>query len=148
MSIADVQATVILSIATASVITIAENDMAGDAGPVILYAAEAWKGSVAAWPETGNWVKNTRKAAVICKDLTATLEGAADLGPCLLIMLAQAVLINLRDKIKSPVKIGILDELLESVNSALDIFDPDEKDLTSRAEADRLCGLINKRIRA
>lgn len=147
MSSASIQSLTILAVVTGSIITIEEDDLSGDAAPTIAYLRELAQTNINRWPETGNQRKNTIACMSHCQALSKSLEASAKLyTACCLGMLSQLLLIELRDVVRDPVKLNIIDELLECVNTAVDIYDPGEKNEESRAEAERLVDIVKKQV--
>lgn len=145
MSKAEAQAFTILAVVTGAIKTIAIEGMGGEAAPTIMYLEEAAHGVINRWPELGSPKKNTRRADAHCRNLHRDLDSAADrFTACCLGMMAQYLLISLRDRLGNRHKIGLVDELLESVNAAVDIYDPEEMLDGERKEAERLCQLVLK----
>lgn len=148
MSRAEAQTFTILAVATGAIKTIAIEGMGGNAAPTIMYLEEAAQGVINRWPELGDPKKNTLRAASHCRNLHKDLDSAADrFTACCLGMMAQCLLISLRDRLTSKCKIGLVDELLESINGAVNIYDPEERMDGDRAEAERLCQLVLNEIR-
>lgn len=147
MSKAESQTFTIIAVATGAIKTIAIEGMGGKAAPTILYLEEAAQDVINRWPELGDPRKNTLRAAAHCRNLHKDLDSAADrFTACCLGMLAQYLLISLRDRLGNGHKLGLVDELLESVNAAVDIYDQDERMDGDREEAERLCGLVLREI--
>lgn len=147
MSKADIQAWTILAVTTGAIKTINIENIGGPAAETTLYLEGVADSIIKQWPETGNQQRNTRKIHEHCMNLQEDLDSAVDIfTACCLGILAQNLLVNLRDRVNNRFKIGLIDELLESINGAIDIYDPDEKREGERREAERLCSLVLKEI--
>lgn len=147
MSKADVQTFTILAVAAGAVITIEEERLGGEAAPVVAYLGGLTQTVINKWPETGNPKANTSACARHCLCLKDQFEASAKLyTACCLGMLAQCLLIELRDRLNNRSKLDFVDELLESVNAAVDIYDPEEINDDARQEAERLCGVTLKEV--
>lgn len=147
MSKAEVQTFTVLAVVTGAIKTIAIEGISGNAAPTIMYLEKAAQEAINRWPELGSPKKNTLRAATHCRNLHKDLDSAADkFTACCLGMMAQYLLISLRDKLINKLKLGLVDELLESVNGAVDIYDPEERMVGDREEAERLCRLVLNEI--
>lgn len=147
MSKAESQTFTILAVVTGAIKTIALEGIGGNAAPTIMYLEGAAQGVINRWPELGNPRKNTILATTHCRNLNKDLDSAADrFTACCLGMMAQYLLISLRDRLSNKHKLGLIDELLKSVNAAVDIYDPKERKDGDRAEAERLCQLVLEEV--
>jgi hypothetical protein len=147
LSKADVQSFTILAIAAGAVKTIILENIHGDAGPTIMYLEGLMEKKINEWPESGNPRKNTLACVEHCENLKDHFDSSAEFytARCLG-MLAQTLLVELRDVVKNRWKLNTIDELLECVNKAVDVYDPGESDVEARTEADRLCSLVKSEI--
>jgi hypothetical protein len=147
MSKAAVQSFTILAIANGCAITMRDYGIAGKAEPIIIYLCDLIKEKIDKWPETGNPNKTTLACINHCKALKNDIESSASIyTACCLGMLAQYLLIELRDLIRDKVKLSAIDEILECFNNAVDIYDPHEKDGAARDEAMRLVFVVKNQI--
>lgn len=143
MSKSEVQTFTILAVATGAIKTISIEGIGGEAAPTIMYLENAAQDVINRWPESGDPRKNTIRAAAHCQNLKEALDSAVDrFTACCLGMMAQCLLISLRDRLTNLYKVGLVDELLESTNGAVDIYDPEEVKDGERTEAERLCQLV------
>jgi hypothetical protein len=148
MSNAEVQSFTILAIVAGAIITIKEDNLSGSAAATIYYLDSLVIKKINEWPEIGNSRKTTLRCAAHVGRLREPLEASSKLyTACCLGMLAQELLVCLRDMISNKHKLGIIDDLLEAVNACCDIYDPGEREEGMRKEAERLCGVILAEVR-
>lgn len=149
MSKADVKSFTILAIVNGCAITMRDYGISGKAEPIIFYLCDLIKKKIDEWPETGDPSKTTIACINHCRALKSDIESSVSLyTPCCLGMLAQYLLIELRDIINNKWKLSAIDEMLECFNNAVDIYDPKEANEEARAEAERLVELVKKQIGA
>lgn len=149
MSKADIQSFTTLAIVNGCAITMRDHGIAGKAEPTIIYLCDLIEKKINEWPETGNPNKTTSACINHCKELKDEIESSLNLyTPCFLVMLAQYLLIELRDVISNKWKLSAIDEMLECFNNAVDIYDQKEANEEARAEAERLVKLVKKQIGA
>jgi hypothetical protein len=100
------------------------------------------------WPMSGDYKKIKNRALNNCKRIEYVLESSALLydDPCCAARLAQYLLIEFRDCTGNKEKLSAIDEILESINGAVDFYDPYENNDTAMAEAERLVLAIKKQI--
>lgn len=147
MSKAAIQSLTILAVATGSIKKISMENIGGDAAPTIAYLEDRAQEVVNRWPVVGDDLKHRIKVRRHIHNIRNEIDSAAKLfSACCFGMLAQELLIRLYEKLKDREKLSLVEELLESVNNAVDIYDPKEQQGESRAEAERLCGIIMKEI--
>lgn len=147
MSKADIQSLTILAIVNGCAITMMDNGIAGKAEPIIIYLCDLVKDKINKWPESGNPEKTTASCINHCKQLKNEIESSLNLyTACCLGMLAQYLLIEIRDIVNNKWKLSAIDEMLECFNNAVDIYDPQEKNDAAMSEAWRLVAVIKKQI--
>lgn len=147
MSKSTIQSLTILAVATGAIKSIVEANIAGPAAPTIMYLEERAQEVINRWPEVGNPQKNMLGVQRHIHNIHNELDSAAEIfSACCLGMLAQELLILLYERIRDKQKLELIDELLESINAAVDIYDPQEQQGESRAEAERLSSIIKEEI--
>ncbi len=98
--------------------------------------------------ETGNKGKNTLKI----KDHTLALSNGIacelkEFSAIYLALMSQALLLELYDLVKYPPKLKIISEFLDIITGIVDALDPEQKNSAAIAEAERLCGVVKKRLK-
>lgn len=147
MSQANIEALTLIAVVTGAVQGIAEAEAGGVAAPTLVYASDTWKHVINKWPMSGNWQKQSARIGKNCRKINKHLNGALDKhGSFVLCALSQELLIELRDRLRSREKIRIVDEILECINTAVDLYDPKEVNDHVREEASRLSALIIKEV--
>ena len=151
MSRSSVQSLTILAVVTGSIQSIIDANIAGDAAPTILYLKDRAQEVVNKWPESGDPQKNMKRITRHIHNIKDQLDSAVDIySACCLGMLAQELLVLMFERLRDEKKLALIRELLESVNNAIDIYDPKEidsaTDSETRKEAERLCQVIQTEI--
>lgn len=144
MSQAD-NAFTILPIVANCVISMASADIIEESLNAMLNLIQS---KINSWPASGCYEKIRRRALNNCKQIEYELESSGLIynDRCCAARLAQFMLIELRDCTANKQKLSAIDEMLECVNVAVGIYDPQEKNDAAMAEAWRLVAVIKKRI--
>lgn len=145
MSQADVNALTIMSIVANCAVNIISDAISEELSiPMLLLTQE----KINSWPLSGDYKKLKSRAMSHCKLIEYELNSSEPfyIDPCCTARLAQYLLIELRDCTTNYWKLSAIDEILEYVNSIIDLIDPQEEDSAAMDEANRLVSLIKKQI--
>jgi hypothetical protein len=139
MSQADVNALTIMSIVANCAINIASDAM-----------LNLTQEKINSWPLPGDYKKLKSRVKSHCKIIEYELNSSELFysDPCCTARLAQYLLIELRDCTANHWKLSAIDEILECINSIIDLIDPQEENGAAMNEADRLVLFIKKQIGA
>jgi hypothetical protein len=147
MSKADVNALTIMSIVANCAINIISDAITEELSIAMLNLTQE---KINSWPLSGDYKKLKSRAMSHCKIIEYELKSSELFcsDPCCTARLAQYLLIELRDCTANYWKLSAIDEILEYVNSIIDLIDPQEENGAAMNEADRLVLFIKKQIGA
>lgn len=145
MSQADVNALTIMSIVANCAINIASDAIPEELSTAMLNLTQE---KINSWPLCGDYKKLKSRVMSHCKIIEYELKSSELFYsyPCCTARLAQYLLIELRDCTTNYWKLSAIDEILEYVNSIVDLIDPQEENDAAMNEADRLVSFIKKQI--
>lgn len=145
MSKADVNSLTIMSIVANFAVNIISDAISEELSIAMLNLT---KDKINSWPLSGDYKKLKSRAMSHCKIIEYELNSSELFysDPCCTARLAQYLLIGLRDCTDNSWKLSAIDEILEYINSIIDLIDPQEENDEAMNEADRLVSLIQKQI--
>lgn len=145
MSKADVNALTIMSIVANFAVNIISDAIPEKLSIEMLNLTQE---KINSWPLSGDYKKLKSRVMSHCKIIEYELKSSELFcsDQCCTARLAQYLLIELRDCTTNYWKLSAIDEILEYVNSIIDLIDPQEEDGAAMDEANRLVSLIKKQM--